>query len=156
MYSVHSGIDSERKLTLIITLTPNLFLCVERLMADPVVQQINNVTAYVGDNVTVTCKAYSYAIPHFQWLIYSKVNNNMTVLRPKLKEYEYLIPTGKDKLHGVKLFLPNVSFEDEKEYTCLVGNYIGYGHRSFFLHVLPRIHTSASGKLLIIHSVELK
>ena len=83
----------------------------------------------------------------FQWLIYSKENNNMTVLRPKLKEYEYLIPTGKDKLHGVKLFLPNVSSEDEKEYTCLVGNFVGYSQRSFFLHVLPWIfHTF--GKLL--------
>ena len=103
---------------------------------------ISNVTAYVGDNVTVTCKAHSEAISQVQWLIYNKENKNMTVLRSKLEEYEYLTPSGKDIAYGGKLFLTNVSFEDQMKYTCLVGNQtIGYGRRSFFLRVLPRIHT---------------
>lgn len=35
------------------------------------------------------------------------------------------------------LFLPNVSFEDAGEYTCLAGNSIGFTHHSAWLTVLP-------------------
>lgn len=37
------------------------------------------------------------------------------------------------------LFLPNVSFEDAGEYTCLAGNSIGYTFHSAWLTVLPGI-----------------
>lgn len=37
------------------------------------------------------------------------------------------------------LFLPNVSFEDAGEYTCLAGNSIGYAYHSAWLTVLPGI-----------------
>ncbi|KAK3573862.1 hypothetical protein QTP86_032858 [Hemibagrus guttatus] len=37
------------------------------------------------------------------------------------------------------LFLPNVSFEDAGEYTCLAGNSIGYAHHSAWLTVIPAI-----------------
>ena len=35
------------------------------------------------------------------------------------------------------LLLPNVSFEDAGEYTCLAGNSIGYAYHSAWLTVLP-------------------
>lgn len=37
------------------------------------------------------------------------------------------------------LLLPNVSFEDAGEYTCLAGNSIGYAFHSAWLTVLPGI-----------------
>lgn len=37
------------------------------------------------------------------------------------------------------LFLPNVSFEDAGEYTCLAGNSIGFAFHSAWLTVLPGI-----------------
>lgn len=40
------------------------------------------------------------------------------------------------------LFLPNVTFEDAGEYTCLAGNSIGISYHSAWLTVLPGIHYS--------------
>ena len=100
-------------------------------------KKIQNITAYNGDSVTVLCQAYSYVLPEFAWLIYDKVHKNMSALKPRIKEHEYLPPTSSDRrLHGFKLFLPSVSFEDQREYTCLAANQFGYDYKSFFLYVL--------------------
>lgn len=42
------------------------------------------------------------------------------------------------------LFLPNVTFEDAGEYTCLAGNSIGISYHSAWLTVLPGIHYSTT------------
>ena len=110
----------------------------ERLISKPILEQIDNVTAYVGDNVTVVCKAISDGSPHFQWLTMNEGKTNMTVLKPKLGQHQYLVPSRENKWHGVKLFFPNVSYEDQGEYTCMAGNNIGMGFSSFFLQVIAR------------------
>ena len=92
--------------------------------------------------MTVTCNGISDGSPHFQWLIFDREKQNMTVLKPKLKEHEYVFPSKNNKWHGVKLFLPNVSSADQREYTCMAGNNMGYDYKTFYLHVLKRKQTS--------------
>lgn len=41
------------------------------------------------------------------------------------------------------LYLPNVTFEDAGEYTCLAGNSIGISYHTAWLTVLPGIHSSS-------------
>lgn len=52
------------------------------------------------------------------------------------------------------LHLPNVTFEDAGEYTCLAGNSIGISYHTAWLTVLPGIHSSstASSKLPLSQS----
>lgn len=42
------------------------------------------------------------------------------------------------------LFLPNVTFDDAGEYTCLAGNSIGISYHSAWLTVLAGIHYSTT------------
>lgn len=45
------------------------------------------------------------------------------------------------------LYLPNVTFEDAGEYTCLAGNSIGISYHTAWLTVLPGIHSSSAASL---------
>ncbi|XP_031555241.1 fibroblast growth factor receptor 2-like [Actinia tenebrosa] len=119
----------------------------ERVRAKPVILSIDNVTAWVGENVTLACKAMSDSMPHFQWIRwftpYFNVSNNSSapfevikqkavdpsshILRPPLNR--------KFAFHGVKLTLYNVSKKDEGRYSCVVGNAVGYSYEHGFLIV---------------------
>lgn len=48
------------------------------------------------------------------------------------------------------LFLPNVTFEDAGEYTCLAGNSIGISYHSAWLTVLPGIHYSTTASPFVL------
>ena len=69
----------------------------------PVIQYIDNVTAYEGDNVTVTCKAVSYARPHFQFAVLE--NGTFNVLDPGLSPEDYVWKSDNKPWQGVKLRL---------------------------------------------------
>lgn len=45
------------------------------------------------------------------------------------------------------LYLPNVTFEDAGEYTCLAGNSIGISYHTAWLTVLPGIYTRTLSSL---------
>ncbi|GAA6110550.1 fibroblast growth factor receptor 3 isoform X6 [Tachysurus ichikawai] len=99
-----------------------------------------NQTVYVGNDVEFHCKVYSDAQPHIQWLKHIEVNgsrysHNGTPYVTVLKTAG--INTTDKELEV--LFLPNVSFEDAGEYTCLAGNSIGFTHHSAWLTVLPAV-----------------
>lgn len=47
------------------------------------------------------------------------------------------------------LFLPNVTFEDAGEYTCLAGNSIGISYHTAWLTVLPGIHHSTTASSFV-------
>ncbi|XP_060728219.1 fibroblast growth factor receptor 3 isoform X1 [Tachysurus vachellii] len=99
-----------------------------------------NQTAFVGNDVEFHCKVYSDAQPHIQWLKHIEVNgsrysHNGTPYVTVLKTAG--INTTDKELEV--LFLPNVSFEDAGEYTCLAGNSIGFTHHSAWLTVLPAV-----------------
>ncbi|KAL2098747.1 hypothetical protein ACEWY4_005227 [Coilia grayii] len=99
-----------------------------------------NQTVVVGSDVEFHCKVYSDAQPHIQWLKHTEVNGSR--YGPDGVPYVNILKTAgintTDKELEV-LFLPNVSFEDAGEYTCLAGNSIGYAYHSAWLTVLPAV-----------------
>ena len=109
----------------------------ERARAEPVVLPMDNVTVHEGENATFLCKALSDSYPHFQWLRWhsspSNGTTNSTLEHPhyevvKLDQDEHLVLSKSSKFdfYGVKLTLVNVTEEDERKYTCIVGNAVGY------------------------------
>ena len=108
----------------------------EMMVVKPILQNIKNITAYEGDNVTITCKAVSDGLPNFQWVI--KQNNTFKVLDPGLSADEYIWKSDSDRWHGVNLRLVNVTQKDERGYYCIVGDDRGYDYQTFQLNVIPR------------------
>ena len=94
------------------------------------------VTAYKGDNVTITCKAVSDGVPHFQWAV--KQNNSFKVLDPGLSQNEYVWQSNDGRWHGVNLRLVNVTQKDERGYYCIVRDGRRYDYQKFQLNVIPR------------------
>ncbi len=54
------------------------------------------------------------------------------------------------------LYLPNVTFEDAGEYTCLAGNSIGISYHTAWLTVLPGIYTRMLSSLFFSFTLFLK
>ena len=125
-----------------------IFILTEILSAKPIAQSMQNITAYEGDSMTITCKAISDSLPHFQWLTV-RPNGSLEVLDPGLSDEDSTWKGDSDRWHGVKLRLVNVTQEDGREYVCMVGNNLGYDFQKFHLKVIPR-PTSPQGKRLCI------
>uniref|UniRef100_A0A9J7Y2P9 Fibroblast growth factor receptor n=1 Tax=Cyprinus carpio carpio TaxID=630221 RepID=A0A9J7Y2P9_CYPCA len=114
-----------------------------------------NVTVQVGEDAKFVCKVYSDAQPHIQWL--QHIMKNGSRYGPDGLPYVRVLKTAgvntTDKEIEV-LYLPNVTFQDAGEYTCLAGNSIGISYHTAWLTVLPGIHSSstASSKLPLSQS----
>uniref|UniRef100_A0A1A8GYK5 Fibroblast growth factor receptor n=2 Tax=Nothobranchius korthausae TaxID=1143690 RepID=A0A1A8GYK5_9TELE len=97
-----------------------------------------NTTVRVGEDARFVCKVYSDAQPHIQWL--KHISKNGSRLGPDGHPYVTVLKTAgvntTDKEIEV-LYLPNVTFEDAGEYTCLAGNSIGISYHTATLTVLP-------------------
>ena len=102
---------------------------------EPILHFVKNITAYKGDNVTITCKAVSKSLPHFQWVV--KQNNTFKVLNPGLSRNEYISQSDDGLSHAVNLRLVNVTQKDERGYYCIVGDHHRY-YQKFQLNVIPR------------------
>ncbi|XP_066015526.1 fibroblast growth factor receptor-like 1 isoform X2 [Pocillopora verrucosa] len=116
----------------------------ERARAEPVVLPMENVTVYRGENASLTCKALSDSMPHFQWLRWFPVRSNGSanssvsgsiesphyeiVNKGDTDQHVIVPPSGGKKFdfHGVKLTLLDVTKRDEGKYTCIVGNAAGH------------------------------
>ncbi|XP_016400424.1 fibroblast growth factor receptor 2-like isoform X8 [Sinocyclocheilus rhinocerous] len=97
-----------------------------------------NVTVQVGEDAKFVCKVYSDAQPHIQWL--QHIMKNGSRYGPDGLPYVRVLKTAgvntTDKEIEV-LYLPNVTFQDAGEYTCLAGNSIGISYHTAWLTVLP-------------------
>uniref|UniRef100_A0A8C1Q720 Fibroblast growth factor receptor n=1 Tax=Cyprinus carpio TaxID=7962 RepID=A0A8C1Q720_CYPCA len=104
-----------------------------------------NVTVQVGEDAKFVCKVYSDAQPHIQWL--QHIMKNGSRYGPDGLPYVRVLKTAgvntTDKEIEV-LYLPNVTFQDAGEYTCLAGNSIGISYHTAWLTVLPGIHSSST------------
>ncbi|KAM9727772.1 fibroblast growth factor receptor 2 isoform 2-T2 [Menidia menidia] len=102
-----------------------------------------NTTVRVGEDARFVCKVYSDAQPHIQWL--KHITQNGSRLGPDGHAYVKVLKTAgvntTDKEIEV-LYLPNVTFEDAGEYTCLAGNSIGLSYQTATLTVLPALEKS--------------
>ena len=116
----------------------------ERARAEPVVLPMENVTVNRGENASLTCKALSDSMHHFQWLRWFPMRTNGSVnssaddsiesphyeiLNEDLTDELVIVPPSNGKkieIHGVKLTLLNVTKKEEGKYSCIVGNAFGY------------------------------
>ena len=124
----------------------------ERARAEPVVLPMENVTVYRGENASLTCKALSDSMPHFQWLRWFHTHSNSStngsiesphyeiVNKDDADQHVIVPPTSSKKFdfHGVKLTLVNVTKKDVGKYTCIVGNAVGYAVEHAYISVRDR------------------
>ncbi|KAG7257432.1 hypothetical protein CRUP_035562 [Coryphaenoides rupestris] len=125
-----------------------------------------NTTVHVGDDARFVCKVYSDAQPHIQWLKHTEQNGSrygpdgMPYVRIlKVLVLLLLVPDVVPHLGVVRgsvgdaslvtagvnttdkeievLYLPNVTYDDSGQYTCLAGNSIGISFHSAWLTVVP-------------------
>ena len=132
------------------------YLCsssVARTRSKPVVLPMSNATVFVGENVTLLCRAYSDAIPHFQWLRWFPLHSNSSGNDTDSKKLSYEVikqnqqksvklqssSKNKNEFHGVPLSLVNVTKKDEGKYTCIVANILGYSVKHAYIIVQEKL-----------------
>ncbi|XP_037320818.1 fibroblast growth factor receptor 2 isoform X1 [Pungitius pungitius] len=102
-----------------------------------------NITVHVGEDARFVCKVYSDAQPHIQWL--KHISRNGSRYGPDGHPYVRVLKTAGVNTTDKEieaLDLPNVTFEDSGEYTCLAGNSIGISYHTAWLTVLPALEKS--------------
>ena len=126
---------------------------VERVRAKPVVLPMSNATVFVGEDATLICRAYSDAMPHFQWLRWFPLHSSSSGNDNDSKKLSYEVikqnqqdsvnyqssSNNKHEFHGVTLSLVDVTKKDEGKYTCIVGNALGYSVKNAYIIVQEKL-----------------
>ncbi|RXM97333.1 Fibroblast growth factor receptor 4 [Acipenser ruthenus] len=96
-----------------------------------------NSTATAGSTVKLICQVYRTGKMQLQWL--KHVERNGSRVGPHGLPYVQVLKSAYMNTSKVDvLLLPNVTFEDAGQYTCLVGNSVGLiSHQSAWLAVIP-------------------
>ena len=129
------------------------FVHIERTRAKPVVIPMINATAFVGESATLLCRAYSDAMPHFQWLRWFPMHFNSSGNSTEGSKFQYEVikqnqqapinwlstSNSRHAFHEVTLILDNVTKKSEGKYTCLVRNSLGYALRNAYIIVHEKI-----------------
>ena len=110
-------------------------------------------SVYRGENASLTCKAFTDSMSHFQLLRWFPVRSNGSanssvngsiesphyeiVDKEDTDQYVIVPPSSGKKFDfkGVKLTFLNVTKRDEGKYTCIVGNAVGYGAEHAYIIV---------------------
>ena len=114
---------------------------------------MSNATVFVGENATLICKAYSDAMPHFQWLRWFPLHSNSSGNDTDSKKLSYDVinqnqqhsvnyqssSNNKNEFHGDTLSLVNVTKKEEGKYTCIVGNTLGYSVKHAYIIVQEKL-----------------
>ena len=112
-----------------------------------------NVTAFVGESATLLCRAYSDAMPHFQWLRWFPMHFNSSGNSTEGSKFQYEVikqnqqasinrlrtSNSRHAFHEDTLTLDNVTKKSEGKYTCIVGNALGYSVRNAYIIVREKI-----------------
>ena len=117
-----------------------------------------NQTARIGENVTFQCvEIASSFLPEYRWLHWKKLpslderntsmDNSSYYKRIDTQYYESFHQKDKE-IRGGRVWIYNVTKDDEGMYTCQIGNTIGKSSRSAFLRVVD------SGYLRQIYSTK--
>ncbi|XP_028414936.1 fibroblast growth factor receptor 2-like [Dendronephthya gigantea] len=112
-----------------------------------------NKTVRVGDNVTFQCiELFSPMLTDYRWLHWKKLppsypeldlakipstnSSYYTLINPRhYKAFDVEKNNGK---YGGRVYINNVTKDDEGMYTCLITNHVGQGSRNAFLRVIGR------------------
>ncbi|PFX15764.1 Fibroblast growth factor receptor 1 [Stylophora pistillata] len=129
------------------------FQNIERFRGKPVVLHMESVTVNQRDNASLTCRALSDSVPHFQWLRWFPMRTNgsaNSLAKGSIESVHYeienedkteqhvIVPESKGKMtdfHAVKLTLVNATKKDEGKYTWIVRNADGYAVEHAYITV---------------------
>ncbi|XP_053400568.1 fibroblast growth factor receptor 3-like isoform X2 [Mercenaria mercenaria] len=109
----------------------------QRITIAPIMEDVKNQTAMIGDNVTFTCQiVMSDSQPLLQWLRHYKENDSFVNEGGEpyvqiLQSSRFTSTVDEPQL----LVLRNVTKEDQGWYTCLAANTVGMNYRSAWLTV---------------------
>lgn len=110
----------------------------ERFQGRPIIYDMGNQTAHVGEQALFKCNFVSDLHPHIRWLRHYSVNGSYYEDGDEEKLYLRDVQNTNNSIDDPRiLVIDNVTVEDEGWYTCQVGNSAGISSKSVYLDVKP-------------------
>lgn len=110
----------------------------ERIPGRPIIYDMDNQTAHVGQEARFKCNFISDLHPHMRWLRHYTVNGSYYEGDDEENLYFQVVQSANKSIDDPRiLVIDNVTLEDEGWYTCQVGNSAGMRNKSVYLKVEP-------------------